>query len=154
MPMLAWLCLAKETVAGQLLGSLLKAYGWSSCCVSENSFVLTVDMKLGVSERCAAPLASFSGCSDEEPRRPWHRSALLVRFGSDWCSADPSLALLCLFICFPHSVNFSTRQLKKQPYRTTWSTKRTAFLPSAVSSTQWQCKWPIISSFRPQKSHG
>lgn len=75
-----------------------------------NSFVLTVDMKLGVSERFAAPLASFS---DEEPRRPWHRSALLARFGSDWCSADPSLALLCLFICSPHSVNFSTRQLKK-----------------------------------------
>lgn len=38
--------------------------------VSENSFVLTVDMKLGVSERCAAPLASFPGCSDEEPRCP------------------------------------------------------------------------------------
>lgn len=80
-----------------------------------NSFVLTVDMKLGVSERFAALLALFSGCSDEEPRRPWHRSALLARFGSDWCSADPSLALVCLFICFPHSVNFSTRQLKNTP---------------------------------------
>lgn len=119
-----------------------------------NSFVLTVDMKLGISERVAVPRASFSGGSDEDPRCPWHRSAPLARFGSDWCSADPSLALLCLFICFPDSVNFSTRQLKKHPYRTTWSTKRTAFLPSAVSSSQWQCKWPINSSFRPRKAHG
>lgn len=78
-----------------------------------NSFVLTVDMKLGISERVAVPRASFSGGSGEDPRCPWHRSAPLARFGSDWCSAGLSLALLCLFICFPDSVNFSTRQLKK-----------------------------------------
>lgn len=92
-----------------------------------NSFVLTVDMKLGISERVAVPRASFSGGSDEDPRCPWHRSAPLVRFGSDGCSADPSLALLCLFICFPDSVNFSTRQLKKTPLPNNLVHKKNSF---------------------------
>lgn len=77
--------------------------------------------------------------------------ACLCASVSEWCSADPSLALLCLFICFPHSVNFSTRQLKKTALPNNLVHKKTAFLPSAVSSSQGQCKWPIISSSCPRK---
>lgn len=110
-------------------GCSAKAYGWSSCCVSEILCVpvLTVDMKLVSVYVSRSPVDHF-----QVQTRNLLVPDILPRCWvvSDWCLADTRLFMFVYLLS--GSLNFSTRQLN--PYRAT-SFIRAAFLLSVVSSS-------------------